>query len=177
MSFESTNRETPLIIAARAAHARIVQVLLNRGASADERQWYLMKPLHFASTPDVVKVLVENGALVNETGGNSETPLFHAAEERHVDVVRATIELGASVDAVNEASATLLLCAAKTGRVDVVKVLLGEDADVNHKDRDDKTALIMAAKQGHLNAVRLLIERGRRWMLWPTEGRLRCSRL
>lgn len=72
-----------------------------------------MKPLHFASTPDVVEVLVENGALVNETSSNSGTPLFHAAEEGHVDVVRAMIELGASVDAVNETSATLLLCAAK----------------------------------------------------------------
>lgn len=60
--------------------------------------------------------------------------------------------------------------------MDVVKMLLGEGADVN-KDRDDKTALIMAAKQGRLNTVRLLIERGRRWTMWPTEGRMRCSRL
>ena len=46
---------------------------------------------------EVVRVLIDAGALINQANTNGATPLLMASQDGHVDVVRLLIDAGATV--------------------------------------------------------------------------------
>ena len=58
-------------------------------------------PLHYAACggyEDVVRVLIESGANVEEHNENGHTPLMEAASAGHVGVARILLEAGACIN-------------------------------------------------------------------------------
>ncbi|KAL1689299.1 ankyrin repeat-containing domain protein [Schizophyllum commune] len=89
---------------------------------------------------EIVRLLLEQGADVEECDANGCTPLHHAAGRGHPGTAALLLARGASI-------------AAPDKQQDV-------GAHVDDRDEDDYTSLLWAAKKGHLSISRLLLERG-----------------
>ena len=74
----------------RDGHADVVTLLLEAGASSQEKNYSGWTPLHWAAWDghdDVVTILLEAGANPQEKNNAGNTPLHWAARYGHTDVV------------------------------------------------------------------------------------------
>ncbi|WP_265025261.1 ankyrin repeat domain-containing protein [Wolbachia endosymbiont (group B) of Pammene fasciana] len=135
---------TLLTIAAENGYTNIVNVLLEKGADVNRKNWYDMTPLHLAAGNghvDIVNLLLEKGVVVDERYHSGNTVLHLAAKNGHVDVVKVLLEKGADVNRKNLVDITPLHFAAENGHEKTVEVLIQEGANVNAVDRYGKTPL------------------------------------
>ncbi|XP_030045663.1 protein fem-1 homolog B [Microcaecilia unicolor] len=170
VSAQGGQRSTPLIIAARNGHGKVVRLLLEH-YRADTRQtgtvrfdgyvidgatalWCAAGAGHF----EVVKLLVSHGANVNHTTVTNSTPLRAACFDGRLDIVKYLVENHANISIANKYDNTCLMIAAYKGHTDVVKYLLEQHADPNAKAHCGATALHFAAEAGHLDIVRQLMK-------------------
>uniref|UniRef100_A0A0G4FNW9 Uncharacterized protein n=1 Tax=Chromera velia CCMP2878 TaxID=1169474 RepID=A0A0G4FNW9_9ALVE len=123
---------------------------------------------------DVVRVLIEAGALVDAVDRRGWTPLHTASFKGNVDVVLELLQCGASVNqgctgSIGEVNGTSvgwvsgrtpLMAASFKGYTEIVVALIKADADVEAKDHWGETALIRGARQGSTGAVRALLSAG-----------------
>ncbi len=100
------------------------------------------------NSPDVVQVLLDNGADVNAKDKQDMTALMFAAENNSPDVVQVLLDAGADINAKDKQDMTALMHAV-TGKcdADVVEKLLNARADVCIKDKKGKTALMYAEEK------------------------------
>ncbi|WP_286232177.1 ankyrin repeat domain-containing protein [Wolbachia pipientis] len=120
-------------------------------------------PLHVAALhgrANIVGVLLEKGANVNEKGWRDATPLHFAARNGHASVVEVLLAKGANVDEKGWRDATPLHFAAGNGHKKTVEVLLKAEANVNAVDIEGWTPLHVAALHGRANIVGVLLEKG-----------------
>ena len=107
--------------------------------------------------------LIKEGADVNVTDKDRETPLMYAARgNTNPEVLRVLIEGGADVSAVNRNGRTPLMRAARyNSNPEVLRLLIERGADVNAVDNGGWTILMYAAV-GNSNpeVLRILIEGG-----------------
>jgi ankyrin repeat protein/L-ascorbate metabolism protein UlaG (beta-lactamase superfamily) len=142
-----------------------VAVLLEHGVPANARNEGGFTPLlsGTAGQADVelVRLLVEHGAWVDDRDREGTTALHNAAWRGNLDVVRYLIEQGASVNALmNGGGNTPLHNAASTGNIEVVRALLDAGTQVDCRTTWGATPLQWAARQGGEDVVQLLLERG-----------------
>ncbi|QDW08246.1 ankyrin repeat domain-containing protein [Wolbachia pipientis] len=160
----SSYKVTLLMVAALNGHANIVEVLLEKGAHVNEKDWRDMTPLHLAALnghANILEVLLEKGAHVNEKGWRDTTPLHLAAFYGHASVVEVLLEKGANVNAVDSEGFTPLHLAALNGHANIVEVLLEKGANVNAVDNEGWTPLDRAEDYAKSkNAVEVLLKAG-----------------
>src|SRR5688572_25837243 len=149
---------TPLMRAARTGNLAIVRALLPRKANVNaaetERQQTALMWAAAQRHPDIVKVLLENGADVGARTGVRQLRVMLDQGPPGVKTSREhahTIEAGGS---------TPLLFAAMSGDAESARLLLDRGADVNDTAADGNSALVLAAFQGNGAAARLLLDRG-----------------
>ena len=110
---------------------------------------------------DVVKLLLEKGAAVNQMDEFGQAPLFLAAGEGHRDVVELLLAKGAAVNQTGVEGRSPLLLASERGHRDVVELLLAKGAAVNlTEDTLGWSSLFVAAEKGHRDVVELLLAKG-----------------
>ncbi|XP_049579341.1 protein fem-1 homolog B [Syngnathus scovelli] len=171
VSQQAGQRSTPLIIAARNGHDKVVRLLLDHyhvdpeqlgstrfdgytieGATA---LWCAAGAGHF----EVVRLLVAHGANVNHTTVNNSTPLRAACFDGRLDIVRFLVEHAADMSITNKYNNTCLMIAAYKGHGEVVRFLLERGADPDARAHCGATALHFAADAGHLGVVAELVRR------------------
>lgn len=116
---------------ARAVHPDILQIPAARPRGVLSLYWG--QPCTFAavvSHPEIVEILIRNGADFNIATSDGTTPLHHVTRNGH-----------------------------KHARA-IISALIRNGVDVNHADLRGKTALHMAAAWGRESLVRLLIRHG-----------------
>lgn len=152
-------------------YGEVASLLLERGADPGHRDHDGMTPLLLAAYEghdDVVELLLEAGADVDETAGPdgnvsaaaAVTPLLAAAAMGHMKTVSRLLFWGAAVDAIDCEGRTALCLAAARGSIEVVRALLDRGLDENHKDDLGWTPLHAAACEGHRAVCAALTERG-----------------
>ncbi|XP_072242590.1 protein fem-1 homolog B [Leuresthes tenuis] len=162
-------RSTPLIIAARNGHDKVVRLLLDHYRVDTEQTgtvrfdgyvidgatalWCASGAGHF----EVVRLLVSHHANVNHTTITNSTPLRAACFDGRLDIVRYLVEHSADIRITNKFNNTCLMIAAYKGHVDVVNFLLEQGADPDAKAHCGATALHFAAEAGHLEIVKELM--------------------
>ncbi len=121
------------------------------------RCWLIKVPKSQNGHSDVVKMLVDKGAEVNEKNLKEVSVLMAASQNGHSDVVRILIDKGAEVNMLNNNGVTALIVASSNGRKEVVQVLLDHHADTSIQTRTGKTALDSAIENRYVEVVGLLL--------------------
>ncbi|XP_018607883.1 protein fem-1 homolog B isoform X1 [Scleropages formosus] len=169
VSQQGGQRSTPLIIAARNGHAKVVRLLLEHYRVDTEQTgtvrfdgyvidgatalWCAAGAGHF----EVVHLLVLHNANVNHTTVTNSTPLRAACFDGRLDIVRYLVEHHADISIANKYDNTCLMIAAYKGHTDVVRFLLEHGANPNARAHCGATALHFAAEAGHLDIVKELV--------------------
>src|SRR6185295_11834530 len=124
-----------------------VSVLLDYGASVDDRGRYGLTALHYAvrgGKLPLIKLLVDRGAQANALGEDGLTPLLHLSKTRSkadpIPVMELLVASGADVNARDETQGTLLMHFARRGNAGAVRWLLAHGADPSARNKRGQTA-------------------------------------
>lgn len=152
----------------------IIRELLIQGADVDCKESYEMSvchpqelvegitPLHFAisrNRENIVKLLVDSGANVNECDGNLNTPLHYAACLDNLQLAKFLFEQGATLNVLNKLGWTPLDFAANRGYKDFSAFLLASSLKAQC-DLATDTAFYKATLEGHHEIVKILLDHG-----------------
>ena len=117
---------TPLHLAVIAGNLDAVKALVRerRGLNARDRQG--SAPLHFAmGDPEIVRVLIEAGADINQPGDGERTPLHEAIQAGHLETVKLLLERRADRGARSRRGETPLELARRLERREMIELLEG----------------------------------------------------
>ncbi|KAK5993519.1 Ankyrin repeat domain-containing protein 50 [Cladobotryum mycophilum] len=182
---------TPLLYAARKGHLLVSKLLLDFGADINALNRSGRSPLSFAALKgdtamvqllcdngakilpgmvhdgvwggngETLQILVDNGADINGSFGEKNTPLIYAAE---IGVSPATIQLliknGANIESKNHDGWTALHLATHRRHEGIVEQLIKNGADMESKTSQGWTALHLAYYHQKTGIVQLLIKSG-----------------
>jgi ankyrin repeat protein len=116
----------------------------------------------FLGFSNILQVLLQAGAKINQTLVGGETPLYLAVQENRIEIVRLLIKEKADVNLQKTDGATPLFCASQENRVDIMRLLIKDGkANVNQAMIDTITPLHIAAIRGNIEAVYILIKEGK----------------
>jgi len=148
---------SPLYWAAKENRRDVAQLLLSKGADANEKDLLLFVVLE--GHEQVLELLVAHKADVNAKVGEDTSTLLHiAAKHGHWHTVKVLLASGADVNATNEGGWTPLHEAVSHERRDVVKLLLDNKADVNAQPIGGGSApLHVAVTRGRSDIAELLL--------------------
>lgn len=126
--------------------------------SADLMDKQLLLSATLGDTETVIK-LINDGANINVTGEQGETPVMVATYRNHVEVVEALIAAGADIELQDQNNNNPFLYASAEGYIDIVKLTIDAGTNPGKTNRYGETALILAVKGGHVEVVRELLNR------------------
>lgn len=166
---EDGQKCTPLLIAARNGHEKVVRTLLKFHPDLEQEgtvkfDGYVIEgasPLWCAAGAGhlgVVKMLVRAGADVNHPTKTNSTPLRAACFDGRLDIVKYLTDHNANIHITNKYNNTCLMIAAYKGHVDVVQFLLELGANPDEKAHCGATALHFASECGHVKIVQELLQ-------------------
>ena len=165
---DSSDRRTPLMLAAEGGHLRVMQVLIVAGADVDVRADNDWTALMFAAgqgSGAAVRLLIEAGADVDAREANDGyTPTLVAAALAHTDALVLLLDAGGDRDGQTgpDGASTLTLAAGSRAveAPQTVAELLVRGAAVNTADGRNQTPLVAAIDAGNEAVVRLLLDEG-----------------
>ncbi|XP_061701795.1 protein TANC2 isoform X2 [Syngnathoides biaculeatus] len=108
----------------------------------------------------VCKLLLDQGAVLEQGSKRNVLPLFSAVRRGHWQVVELLLNHGAQVNTVDQQGRTALMTAASEGHMTTAKLLLDHGASLDQADREGLTALSWACLKGQLPLVQELVARG-----------------
>ncbi len=146
----------PLHLAAMAGHPDAVSALVKGDADINSRDGRGQTPFHralSASNPrvsEIARFFIDNGADVDTTDEDGETPLMTAVREGYLEVVRSLLDKGALKDVRDRNfNQSLLHLAAIRGYGDIADILLARGLDPNAQDVYDATPMRYALLHGN----------------------------
>lgn len=172
--------QTPLTLASRQGHVRVLSVLLEWAKSQetekavrmmehlDSEGWTALRSAAWGGHNKAVRLLLDAGADVDGCDSDGRSALRAAAWGGHEEVVLTLLDYGAQVDKADSKGRTPLIAAAYMGHHEVVEILLDHKAEVDLADGDERTALSVTALcvptaagiKGYGEVASLLLERG-----------------
>ena len=151
--------DTVLIAATEREREGVVLALIDKGANVNATRGNSgLTPLHLAETTELVKALIEAGAVCTATDSDGQTPLHKVYD---LDIAEMLVKAGADVNTADDDGQTPLFYQAHDAeftefedgefygdegtiecRTDIARFLISEcDANVDHVDASGKTIL------------------------------------
>ena len=122
--------ETPLLLAIYENNAEIVEYLLIKGVSPNEKEW------------------------------TDKSALSNAAETDNDRIINLLIDAGAKIEYAKYFGKTPIMQAVSRKKYVAVQTLINRGANVNHKTKYGETPLVMAIKENDYPIMKLLVENG-----------------
>ena len=116
-------------------------------------------PLHYASTKEIVELLIAKGADVNAKSSDGSTPLHDAAYYGRTVIAELLIAKGADVNAKDDDQGRTPLHWANSTK-EIADLLIAEGANVNAKTKFGETPLDAAILLGQTETAALLRKHG-----------------
>ncbi len=123
LNYRNPAGDSALSVAALKGFKPVVDRLLAAGAPIGNEGWSPLIYAAFSGHLDIVKTLVERGAIVDQLAPNKATALMFAARNGHIDVVRYLLDKGADPTRVNDQERTARSWALEKGNTDIADVL------------------------------------------------------
>jgi ankyrin repeat protein len=119
-------------------------------------------PLHVAASAghsDILSLLIEHGADMNDRNQYGDTPLHRASWNARLEAGQFLLNRGADIDVRDNSNNTALLCATFMVHTEFTRMLLERGAMIDACE-GGWTPLHWAAMKGEIGAVQLLLEHG-----------------
>ena len=162
LDLQSEEFERTLILAARVKDYTKIEKLLYMSMGIDSSQKLTIPLLHLVvltGKKEVIRILLEQGADINEQTAESKGTLLHVALlVGQSALVKMLLTMKANVNARNRQHETPLHNAAASGELEMVKILLEAGADRYAADYINNLALHNAAREGKAEVMELLID-------------------
>ncbi len=156
--------DSPLLCAIEGRQLAVVKMLLQAGAHASDEteDMSAVESAIWDMNPEIVKVLVEHGAAVDDNDSNLNellTVIIKGDSERLTALLKTKAEL---INAIPRTGShyTPLMFACLLGEMAIVKILISAGADIHQKDSNGCNALAYAAAIGNEPLIALLITQG-----------------
>ena len=154
----------PIVRAAQAGSVVEVEMLLDQRADINAQHVQsgrnALAVASHCGNEEVVRLLLQYGAAVNERDALLMTPMHLAALRGHCGVVELLLQERAEIDAKGPNDQTPLRMAVEKGQVELAELLLRRRAKVNARDSKQLTALHVAVRQGDEAMTELLVNNG-----------------
>mmetsp|Transcript_50468 Transcript_50468/g.120062 ORF Transcript_50468/g.120062 Transcript_50468/m.120062 type:complete len:767 (-) Transcript_50468:68-2368(-) len=185
--------ESPLFIAVEKGRIDLAKELLGAPHPADPnvvldyRKYHPLYVATFDNRPDMMTLLIEHKARVDEKIERGFSPIYIAAQMNHPEALEVLLkakteqaraeavsrgvdttlvekvvkfEVLDAVDCKNEDGYTPLLVASHKGYARIVQRVIAAGANTEHRNGEGRTALHLAAEQGHHEVVKILMAAG-----------------
>ena len=154
-----------LLHAVSNKYTEIANLLLANGCKVNSVKKSLVNsPLHHAARNgelQLVRTLLDKGAIVDGKNHNGETPLHNAVVSRKMKVVELLLTKGANVNNTNKSDVTPLHLATEYCIKETFQLLLRNGANVNVKrQKDSWTPLHIAISSRQTKVAKLLVSYG-----------------
>lgn len=150
---------------------RLCEILLRSGmVDVNERDSEGDTPLHwifyFPNAPlELVTLLLDHGANVNEQNKHSESPLYAACLVGNVPAARVLLDYKADInDDEDVFGRTALHAAVEARKVELVKLLVERGADVYRRDKRGRDCFALAAFEKQVEIIDYLLQ------TWKSQG-------
>lgn len=157
-------REKVLHVAARGGYRDICIMLIEAKAEIECDEITDGKhPIHDACNKgsyDVVELLLNHRANIEETTFNSMRPIHWACQSGHRDVADLLLDRQAKIHAACGNHYQPIHYAAKEGHADVVQLLCKRGAKINVEGKGDRRPIHLACISGHLEVATVLMDFG-----------------
>jgi ankyrin repeat protein len=162
IDFPNAAGSTPLMDACRGNQRDIAELLLKKGASTKGFDDRMRTALHIAveESEDLVELLVEYGANLEDANVNGDTALLLAVIANKSAAVFFLLESGANPAHLNHSHDDALLAAVRANATAVIPPLLKHGVKLETVDAEGCTALFNAARHGHAGILAQLINHG-----------------
>ncbi|RYO58326.1 hypothetical protein AA0116_g7349 [Alternaria tenuissima] len=154
---------TPLHLAAKYGHVKIVDLLLEYGVDVNlhcETSHTALSLAAEGSHKETVALLLDKGADVNAPSGHRGNAITVASSRGNKEMVEFLLEKGADVNATPVGGDSALQLASATGHKEIVEHLIGRGADVHAQGSFYGNGVQAASLGGHKEILELLIEKG-----------------
>jgi len=173
---EEESGNTPLILAARNGHLKVIQALLKHGADITKKGFGGMSALHHACRGDhlsVTEFLVgpDCKAPLDAEDDAGNTAVNEASRMGNLKCMEAVINAGGKADHPNKAGVTPFMAAVMNCRGAIVDILAKQGVDVNKVDGNGNSSLHLAAMCGFPKVVRQLLVQNCDTSLVNTDGK------
>ncbi|CAG2246552.1 unnamed protein product [Mytilus edulis] len=115
------------------------------------------------ASKDIVKILLEHHANIEQCDIRGYTPLFAATingTSQHGKVIKTLLDNNANISHCDNTGRTALLIACEKGFYKVVEILISQSEDIILKcDKEQKSPLFIACENGHANIVNMLVKK------------------
>lgn len=127
------------------SHVEVADILLERGASVNFRDWHMIGPIYHAIKAKnfrLVELFFRYNPILVGYNKDGEIPLVEAIRSGHQGIIGLFRDHGSSVDSVDHFGMTVLHRACVTWDYETVKALVKHGADPNALDYQSHTPLM-----------------------------------
>lgn len=153
---------TPLYLASRHCQAKLVKLLIEKGANLNILTTDRETPLFGAMDKgkrEVIKVLLEHGADVNKGNKEGKTPLNKAVWRGDIEIVKMLLEAGADINTtIAWSGKSPLDYAIEANHKEITQLLLAKKGKLQAKDRLEQTHLHRAVLAKNVEMAQFLMD-------------------